>query len=53
MFNGCSSLQSLPDLERWNTSNLKEKKRMFWGCRSNLNIPQKLKENFILSLINY
>jgi len=26
---------------------------MFWGCRSNLNVPQKLKENILLSLFKF
>ena len=53
MFNKCSSLQSLPDLEKWDTSKLKEKQFMFWGCRSNLNVPQKLKENILVSLFQF
>jgi len=26
---------------------------MFWGCRPNLNVPQKLKENILLSLLKF
>ena len=53
MFKNCSSLKSLPDLSKWDTSNLKNKINMFWGCRSNLNVPQKLKENILLSLFKF
>ena len=32
MFNGCNSLISLPDLSKWNTSNVNYMSEMFIGC---------------------
>ena len=34
MFNGCSSLSSLPDVSKWNTINAIYMKGMFSGCSS-------------------
>ena len=34
MFYGCNSLISLPDLSKWNTSNVKYMNSMFYGCNS-------------------
>jgi len=31
MFEGCSSLISLPDISKWNTNNIKDMKGMFEG----------------------
>ena len=32
MFNGCSSLKSLPDISKWNTNNVTNMNNMFGGC---------------------
>ena len=32
MFDGCSSLSSLPNISKWNTSNLEEDENMFNKC---------------------
>ena len=49
MFNGCSSLQSLPDISKWNTSNITNMSYMSNGCSSLKTRPDiskwKLKEN--------
>ena len=34
MFLGCSSLSSLPDISKWNTSNVTSMCYMFGGCSS-------------------
>ena len=39
MFSYCSELSSLPDISKWNTSNVNDKVDMFYGCKSDLNIP--------------
>ena len=41
MFDGCSSLISLPDISKWNTNNVNDMSYMFWGCSDKLNIPEK------------
>ena len=42
-FYGCISLISLPDISKWNTSNVTNMKDMFVGCKQSLNIPSKFK----------
>ena len=32
MFNGCTSLYSLPDISQWNTNNVTDMNNMFYGC---------------------
>ena len=32
LFQGCSSLLSLPDISKWNTSNVKNMSSLFEGC---------------------
>ena len=44
MFNWCKSLNSLPDISKWNTSNVKNMSWMFDGCKPSLNIPSKFKK---------
>ena len=39
MFCGCSSLLSLPDSDKWNTSNVKDMSSMFSGCSSLSSLP--------------
>ena len=34
MFEGCDSLQSLPDVSKWNTKNVTNMENMFYGCSS-------------------
>jgi len=41
MFCKCSLLTSLPDISKWNTSNVTNKKGMFGGCNKSLNISSK------------
>ena len=45
MFSGCNSLISLPDISKWNTSNVKEMSSMFLGCNSLILIPDISKWN--------
>jgi surface protein len=40
MFDGCSSLSSLPDISKWNTSNVTDMSYMFSGCNKSLKIPK-------------
>ena len=44
MFYNCKSLNSLPDISKWNTSNVKDMSWMFYGCKPSLNIPPKFKK---------
>ena len=39
MFSECKSLISLPDLSKWNTSNVTDMKAMFWECNSLISLP--------------
>ena len=39
MFSGCVSLKSLPDLSKWNTSNVTNMEFMFCGCNSLISLP--------------
>ena len=32
IFDGCSSLESLPDISKWNTNNVNDMSYMFGGC---------------------
>jgi len=41
MFFGCSSLNNLPDISKWDTKNVENKSYMFEGCNSLNNIPKK------------
>ena len=42
MFCGCNSLNSLPDISKWDTSNVYYNMRsMFDECLSTINIPPK------------
>ena len=43
MFSNCTKLSSLPDISKWNTSNVNDMNKMFYGCKSELNIPSKFK----------
>ena len=45
MFNGCSSLISLPDISVWNTENIKDISHMFSGCSSLTSLPDISKWN--------
>ena len=44
MDDGCNALSSLPDISKWNTSNVIYMRRMFSGCNESLNIPSKFKK---------
>ena len=39
MFNGCRSLKNLPDISKWNTSNVTNMMYMFKCCSSLQNLP--------------
>ena len=39
MFNGCESLNSLPDISKWNTNNVKDMSWMFNECKSLNSLP--------------
>ena len=41
MFYGCNSLSSLPDISKWNTSNVTDMSYMFSLCNESLKIPSK------------
>ena len=41
MFRGCKSLSSLPDISKWNTSNVNDMSSMIDGCNESLEIPSK------------
>ena len=43
MFEGCSSLSSLPDISKWNTNNATNMSSMFYECFSLLSLPDILK----------
>ena len=40
IFNGCVSLESLPDLSKWDTSKVKNMSNMFYGCKSLKSLPE-------------
>ena len=43
MFFQCSSLESLPDISKWDTRNVKNMSDMFCGCSSLESLPDILK----------
>ena len=45
LFAGCSSLKSLPDISKWNTSNVKFITMIFYGCSSLKSLPNISKWN--------
>ena len=45
LFNGCSSLGSLPDISKWNTKNVTNMEYMFNGCSSLVSLPDISKWN--------
>ena len=45
MFEGCSSLSSLPDISKWNTNNVTDMSWMFSGCSSLSSLPDISKWN--------
>ena len=45
LFSGCSSLKSIPDISKWNTSNVINMKGMFEECSSLKSIPDITKWN--------
>ena len=46
MFSDCNSLKSLPDISKWNTTNVIDMRIMFSGCRSLKSFPDISKWNF-------
>ena len=49
MFSNCSKLSSLPDISKWNTSNLENNDALFGGCNELKNKPtiNKKKKGFL------
>ena len=45
IFSGCSSLNNLPDISKWNTQNVTDMSCMFYGCSSLNNLPDISKWN--------
>ena len=45
MFNWCNSLNSLPDISKWDTSNVEDMSDMFNGCYSLNSLPDISKWN--------
>jgi len=45
LFNGCSSLSSLPDISNWNTNNVTNMSYMLSGCSSLVSLPDISKWN--------
>ena len=43
MFSQCSSLLSLPDIEKWNLCYFLRKEDMFSGCKELKAIPEKFR----------
>jgi surface protein len=39
MFCECNSLESLPDISEWNTSNVADMRNMFYGCNKLKKLP--------------
>ena len=39
MFYECESLLSLPDISKWNNSNVTHMRDMFYNCKSLLSLP--------------
>ena len=39
MFNDCNSLITLPDISKWNTSNVTDMNEMFYNCNSLITLP--------------
>ena len=49
LFYGCSSLNSLPKINKWNTNNVRNMNKMFKLCSSLVYIPflKKFKDNTV------
>ena len=45
MFNGCSSLISLPNISKWNTNNITDMNSIFCNCLSLNSLPDISKWN--------
>ena len=45
IFSGCLSLTSLPDISKWNTSNVTNMKNLFSKCKMLLSLPDITKLN--------
>ena len=45
LFKGCSSLKSLPDISKWNTSNVTKMDNIFADCKNLLKLPDISKWN--------
>jgi surface protein len=43
MFSGCGSLESLPDISKWNTSKVTDMSDMFEDCNSLISLPNMSK----------
>ena len=47
IFNGCSSLTSLPDISKWDTKKVNTKDKIFERCSSLISLPDISKWNFL------
>ena len=45
MFRGCSSLESIPDISKWNSNNIINMSNIFSGCITLFEIPNLPKWN--------
>ena len=45
MFSGCNSLKSLPDISKWDISNVTDMRDMFNECNSLISLPDLSKWN--------
>ena len=57
MFYGCESLVSLPNISKWDISNVNDMRNMFNGCKSSLKLPEfyllYLFQNYIIFELKY
>ncbi len=52
LFSFCENLFELPDISKWDITNVKDKSSMFYMCNKNLNNPDKFKKNLISNLVD-
>jgi len=52
LFNGCSSLKSLPDISKWDANNITFLNSLFFNCSSLISLPDISKWNIFNLNIN-
>ena len=52
IFAGCYALLSLPDISKWDISNVKNMENIFVGCKSLLSLPDTIKVKFKKGMSN-